>query len=260
MRLTGDARDALWGAVLRSDFGAYRAALAPLRLAPAVRPGGGPFVPVRCWVRRGPAGAGLLGLWEACDAVSRPIPAARPGGGGRTTLGDCLFALAPDACVAVTAGEALEGDAGAGASVSGRPDGADGDGVDSPGAAAAMAPGQEPWGSASQMRASSCLSDPLGALSLLEPPSIATTAAAAEAGASGAGAGREGAAGGGGGAAGGASPGGGWELRGACWVAGTRPPLGTHLEWLHANLHAPDGFLYVVVHVSSEPGAVRPFE
>ncbi len=32
-----------------------------------------------------------------------------------------------------------------------------------------------------------------------------------------------------------------------CLVAGVAPPLETEIKWLHANMHAPDFFLYLVV-------------
>jgi autophagy-related protein 5 len=33
-------------------------------------------------------------------------------------------------------------------------------------------------------------------------------------------------------------------------VGGTTPPLDAPLAWLHAHLHAPDFFLYIVLHIS----------
>lgn len=42
------------------------------------------------------------------------------------------------------------------------------------------------------------------------------------------------------------------QIDGKCvdvWVSGIRPSLNTPLAWLHSQLHHPDYFLYIVLHV-----------
>jgi hypothetical protein len=41
------------------------------------------------------------------------------------------------------------------------------------------------------------------------------------------------------------------------WAAGAAPPMGAPLGALHAQLHAPDGFLYLVCHLDAAPDALH---
>lgn len=240
MRMTGSAQDAMWRAVQSDDYEGYRQALGTLRLVPSPRQGLPPQIPVRLFTRPAAPAGGVLSLWAEGSATSRPVAATLPHGSW-TTLADCLLALAQQHCeaaarpaAAAAAGCAtapLEQLASQAALAEARQD-----------STAIECSVSEPLG-ASLLRAS--ISESAASRTDSGDPSDATPATASSVA--------------------GAGPSqppeeGPWlqaalvaqrasfsRLRGECWVAGLQPPADTPLAWLHANFHAADGFLYIVV-------------
>ncbi len=172
---------------------------------------------MRVFIRR-PSSQGLLSIWEHTSSSSRPWPAFQPDG-SPTTLQQLLAALAP--------GLFPEGAAPAGAE-----------------------PGQQQGGSSTSAGAGA------GAGAADRPLASAAAEAGGDEGAAADGA----AAGGSGAAAASPSARGQRQLsqqlsglslqqgaRAKVLVGGVSPPLQAPLAWLHAHLHGPDYFLYVVV-------------
>lgn len=259
----------LFRQALASCLPRYRAILASLQLAPAAQRGGPPRIPLRLYLRTAAPG-GYLASYEGIAATSRPV-AALGAGGEPVSLRQALLPLlqevlrrsggngggagsegvqsqpgtpaaaaggvqsqpgTPAAAAAAEAPKAADHDGGMSPSPSADVELAAAPSAEAPGsAAAAAAPGDDEGGSS----AAAAADEPAA-------PSAAAAAAAAEAGDGGIA------------AADGSSSQAAALLdeaaaAGRVLVGGTAPPLDAPLAWLHANLHAPDYFLYVVAHV-----------
>lgn len=229
--------------MLASNLARYRSILASLQLAPAAQRGSPPRIPLRLYVRGGSPG-GYLASYEDIAVTSRPV-AALAADGAPLSLRQALQPLLEEmlrrgasvgvgSATSVAAGQLQSqlgtpavarssGDGGAaGVATSAdeelpalAPDASVGGNVATSAAAAAAPSAAE---AAAEAAAAAVAGDDN------DGPVVAAAAAAAALLEAAAAAGR-------------------------VLVGGAAPPLDSPLAWLHAQLHAADYFLYVIVHM-----------
>lgn len=172
---------------------------------------------MRLYIRQHQPGGdgGVLQLWEQVFSTSRAVELQQPDGSA-TLLAHLLHAVMPQRF------PALQPAAASGAEAARQPDSA---------AAAAADAGSDPLGALGGGSSGGPAAEPVASSSSSSQPPPPPHAAGSRPAA--------------------VSPG--WPGGGACrvLVCGVTPDWSTPLGWLHAQLHAADGFLYVVVHVAA---------
>ncbi|KAL4430838.1 hypothetical protein ABPG75_006094 [Micractinium tetrahymenae] len=265
MEMAAGAQEDLWRQVLAGSLQQYQRIVGPLQLAPAVVRGRGPAaVPLRLYIRRD--SGGYLSSYEDIVCTSRPVAAQAPDGSS-VTLRQALLPLIEE-CLAETLPEDPAGGptaaAGAAAVDTAGGQAAEG-GAEGGGLAGASADAESPRPAEAEASASSLDGGATGSRDAAELSGTGAASAATEAAEAGepaagelaAGAPAESLA-----AAAAAAAAAGTAAQAAAataleraaaargvLVCGTAPPLDTPLAWLHAQMHAGDHFLYVVLHL-----------
>ncbi|GAB4817866.1 hypothetical protein N2152v2_004912 [Parachlorella kessleri] len=272
MEMSPGAQEDLYRSVAQQDLPLYRRVLQSLQLAPTPRAGRQPAIPLRLFVRTG--GRGYLSSYEGIGYTSRAVECQRPDG-TLVTLQEGLLPILAEYLGTSRAGPAasaaallpgLVAPSGAAqpaapmAAVTAAAAAAESAGPDSePPLPQPPTEGAEVGGTAAAPGAAAAEGEGRTNCSDSQPPRTdgseagggvgegASEAAAVEP----AGAGEQQAARQGEQARGtqvgvGVVAG----VLGEVLVGGVRPPLETPLAWLHANMHAADLFLYIVVHVN----------
>eukprot|EP00955_Chlamydomonas_euryale_P112398 366130-Chlamydomonas_euryale.AAC.25 len=221
MKMTGPAQDSLWSAVEGAETSRYLEILSSLKMVPASRQEGvSASLPCRLIVRT--FTGSLLDLWDTTFMTSRPVSATRPDGAW-TTLNDVLSDLLPDLQFPASGSPQQDKVAQAIANASKV---SNGSGSSHEGATThTLATAECAHVVGHDQDAGSVASASGNASSVVESVLAAGNARLDKPTASALVAGND------------------------CEavVCGVLPPLETPLAWLHAQLHAADYFLYVVV-------------